>query len=239
MLSQRGRDRYTQANLEAIKNSYQEARSDINRARDRVQELAKLGRQVPNIQNAISKSHISGTLERSTRGYSPQQLCDFASDLLEKLFQLEQEIVCNNERALWEKDLRLIFVYEATLLIERARMLDEAELNATYSELMLVRKDAVTHYNLGREGLNACLCDVLCYEQEDEKRRERTEQIFDAGGFSSYTTANTRARNLIAAERFAALARSMPDRAVAKTSRKSKKSKKKKRKSKRKQGCLC
>ncbi len=226
----KGRNLYEQQGRAISRDRYQVARANINCARNRVQELVVLGRRTQSIQTAIRNSHILATLERDTRDLSAQRLSDFADDLLSKLLELEQEIVIKNERSIWEKDLRLIFVSEAIALSERAKLLDEAELSASYDQLTLTRSGAVTNYHLGREGLNACLCDVLHYESEDELRRKRTEEIFDAGGFSSYITANTRAKNLIAAERFAELIGNTPFVNAAKTSDKSNRKKSKRRK---------
>ncbi len=229
-LKPKGRNLYEQQGRAISRDRYQVARANINCARNRVQELVVLGRRTQSIQTAIRNSHILATLERDTRDLSAQRLSDFADDLLSKLLELEQEIVIKNERSIWEKDLRLIFVSEAIALSERAKLLDEAELSASYDQLTLTRSGAVTNYHLGREGLNACLCDVLHYESEDELRRKRTEEIFDAGGFSSYITANTRAKNLIAAERFAELIGNTPFVNAAKTSDKSNRKKSKRRK---------
>lgn len=226
----KGRNLYEQQGRAISRDRYQVARANINCARNRVQELVVLDRRTQSIQTAIRNSHILATLERDTRDLSAQRLSDFADDLLSKLLELEQEIVIKNERSIWEKDLRLIFVSEAIALSERAKLLDEAELSASYDQLTLTRSGAVTNYHLGREGLNACLCDVLHYESEDELRRKRTEEIFDAGGFSSYITANTRAKNLIAAERFAELIGNTPFVNAAKTSDKSNRKKSKRRK---------
>lgn len=226
----KGRNLYEQQGRAISRDRYQVARANINCARNRVQELVVLGRRTQSIQTAIRNSHILATLERDTRDLSAQRLSDFADDLLSKLLELEQEIVIKNERSIWEKDLRLIFVSEAIALSERAKLLDEAELSASYDQLTPTRSGAVTNYHLGREGLNACLCDVLHYESEDELRRKRTEEIFDAGGFSSYITANTRAKNLIAAERFAELIGNTPFVNAAKTSDKSNRKKSKRRK---------
>lgn len=227
---QHNKVRYDPNERETAKNQYRTARAEISFVENRVQELARLGRRSQGIQEAIRRSHITGTLAHSTKGLNVRQLQTFAADLLTKLFDLEQEIVRKNERKTWDKDLRLIFVYEAATLIECAKQLDEAELTAYYNELILDRKSATARYNLDREGLNSCLCDVLNYLDEDELRRNRTEEIFDAGGFSSYTTANTRARNLIAAERFAKLIQTTPLYRAPKASPQPKKKKKKRRK---------
>lgn len=228
--SQHNKARYDVNNRETARNQYYTARSDISFVEDRVQELVKLGRRAQGIQNAIQQSHILSTLAHGTKDLNARQLQSFASELLAKLFDLEQEIVRKNERKTWDKDLRLIFVYEATTLVECAKQLDEAELTAYYNELILSRKSAIARYNLDREGLNNCLCDVLNCLHEDEVRRNRTEKIFDAGGFSSYVTANTRARNLISAERFAELIQSTPIYHAPKASPKSDKKKRKSRK---------
>lgn len=228
--SQHNKARYDSNEREAAKKQYAAARTEIGYVADRVQELVKLGRRTQGIQEAIQQSHIMGTLAHSTKGLNALQLQSYASDLLAKLFDLEQEIVRRNERKTWDKDLRLIFVYEAMTLVERAKQLDEAELTAYYNELILNRKSATAYYNLDRDGLNNCLCDVLNCLHEDEVRRNRTEEIFDAGGFSSYITANTRARNLISAERFAELIQSTPIYHAPKASPKSNKKKRKRRK---------
>lgn len=228
--SQRNKARLDPNDRETARNQYYAARTEINFAESRVQELVKLGRRAQGIQEAIQQSHIIGTLAHSTKGLNARQLQGFASDLLAKLFDLEQEIVRKNERKTWEKDLRLIFVCEAITLAECARQLDEAELTVHYNELTLSRKGAMARYSFDREGLNNCLCDVLNYLDEDELRRNRTNEIFDAGGFSSYITANTRARNLIAAERFAELIRSTPIYNAPKASPKPKRKKRKNRK---------
>lgn len=228
--SRRSKVRYEPNDREAVKNQYYTARTEIGFVESRVRELVKLGHCARGIQEAVQQSHITGTLAHNTRGLNARQLQNFASDLLTKLFNLEQEIVRNNERKTWDKDLRLIYVYEATALAKYAEQLDEAELTVHHDGLTLSRKSAMAHYNLDREGLNACLCDVLNSAREDELRRKRTEEIFDAGGFSSYITANTRARNLIAAERFAKLTQSTPIYIAPKASPKSKRKKKKRRK---------
>lgn len=228
--SRRSKVRYEPNDREAVKNQYRTARAEIGFAESRVRELLKLGCRTQGIQDAVRQSRIAGTLEHNTKNLNARQLQSFASDLLDKLFNLEQEIVRNNERKTWDKDLRLIYVYEATALAKYAEQLDEAELTVHHDGLILSRKSATTRYNLDREGLNACLCDVLNYAREDELRHKRTEEIFDAGGFSSYITANTRARNLIAAERFASLIQSTPIYTAPKASPKSKRKKKKRKK---------
>lgn len=149
----KGRNLYEQQGRAISRDRYQVARANINCARNRVQELVVLGRRTQSIQTAIRNSHILATLERDTRDLSAQRLSDFADDLLSKLLELEQEIVIKNERSIWEKDLRLIFVSEAIALSERAKLLDEAELSASYDQLTLTRSGAVTNYHLGREGL--------------------------------------------------------------------------------------
>lgn len=209
-LKQKGRNnQHINANYESTQ-AYKEARSNISYIQTRVQALSKLGRKSKGIQDAVRASRISELLSHQSRKFTANQLGDFTDELFDRLFDLEQTIVLNNRREAWDKDLRLVFMCEALTLVKRAKQLDEAELTPSYNELTLVRRGAVTHYGMNRDGLSACICDVLNYIKEDELRQERTNAIFDAGGFSSYITANTRARNLISAERFAELLASTP-----------------------------
>ena len=214
---------HEQSSKEYTKNSYQVARAEINFVNNRVQELTQLARGAKGIEDAIRRSHISSTLEYATRDFdSVRRIQNFAADLQDKLFKLEQEIVCSCNRQAWARDVRLIFVYEATVLVQYSKRLDEASLSASHNELVLTRKDATTHYVLGRDGLDACAIDILHCESEDEQRRERTIEVHDKEGFSSYVTANTRAKHLIARERFDEMARSVSIAAIPKTSGKSK-----------------
>lgn len=214
---------HEQNSKEHTRNSYQLARADINFVDNRVQELTQLARGASGIEDAIRRSHIASTLEYAKRDFdSVRRIQNFAEELLDKLFKLEQEIVCSSTRQVWARDLRLIFVYEATVLVQYSKRLDEANLSASHNELVLTRKDATTHYVLGRDGLDACAIDILYCESEDEQRRERTIALHDKEGFSSYVAANTRAKHLMARERFDEMARSVSIAIVPKTPGKSK-----------------
>lgn len=98
---------YGSNDREAVKNQYRTARAEISFAENRVRELMKLSYRAQGIQDAVRQSRITGTLEHNTKDLNARQLQSFASDLLDKLFNLEQEIVRNNERKTWDKDLRL------------------------------------------------------------------------------------------------------------------------------------